>query len=284
MINPQTTLLCNMLDLTDPNAVHLGLSDHSTDVMYPSNDPDELYAGNDSDVSEDGLPSDINSSLDTSFANSSVDAANLSSGSVRQTLASRLSAIGSCTPDLNTSGAPTGQVEDDDEEFMAILAVQRKNSQSCTPQSVSRQGTEKKASGSDSEAMLSLPSSPKVERSVDDCTSIRETEKDDKDDSDLAVRIRCEGDCASWQEKSSSDIDCSSQDSEGRADTSLPQDGSRNSAMDCADVETSLSAGNDSPGTKRPSPDARASASTVKKLKRRNESMYSTSGTEENAC
>nr|KAG5713717.1 hypothetical protein BaRGS_024344 [Batillaria attramentaria] len=90
LVNPQTSLLCSMLDITDPNAVHLGVSSHGSFNTSTTN-PDKIAIDSDDDTDDvgdsngddDASPSDINSSLDasclssnTSYINSSLDMSN----------------------------------------------------------------------------------------------------------------------------------------------------------------------------------------------------------------
>ena len=289
LVNPQTALLCSMLDLTDPNAVHLGISNHHTLAKLMDINAEMIDIGDDSVDSDDGdeMPSDINSSLDTSCLSGNLDTSDSFSITRRKNFVSRLSA-GTRTPPV--------QVDDDDEEFQAILAAQRQNSQQidAVSEPSEKPMTEKSTPSSDSDTKSSIPCSPKTEGSEEEFAAIMAAqEQSNKKLPSKSENVqKLVGDVAGFQEKSSSDLDSASQDSQeeaGRAESL--SDESPKSSTGSAEVSRgrqSLQVGNGfgSPATKRQSPDAEISSpsSTGKKLKRRNVSMYSSSGTEEDIC
>ncbi|KAK7113105.1 uncharacterized protein [Littorina saxatilis] len=270
LVNPQTTLLCTMLDLTDPNSVHLGLSTHDTNAKQVQANEEEVDIGSDDDDSDDDAPSDINSSLDTSNINSSLDVSDSFFRPRRKNLASQFSA---------GDGTPPVRVDDDDEEFKAILAAQRQNSQQGADTSVQtdKPGTDKN--------LLS----EKIENSGDEMADIMAAQKRQQEgDSDSENFQKLTVDSASSHEKSSSDIDSTSQDSQEEGDRSgSKNDSPLKSVTDCVEVSTdsdrlSTGSGFSSPSSiKRKSPDAISSSpSSGRKLKRRNESLYTPNETD----
>ena len=288
-MNPQTALLCSLLDLTDPHAVHLGISNHHTLTKLMDSYAEAL--GDDGADSDDGgdddddMPSDINSSLDTSCLSGCLDMSDSFSIHRRKDLASQLSAGGS---------TPPVQVRDDDEEFQAILAAQRRNSQQmgAAPEPSEKPVTEKSTPSSDSDAKSSIPCSPKMESSEEEFASLLAAQR--QNCKKLPSESRLVADAVGFQDKSSSDfdLDSTSQESQDEADRAQSQDNdSQKSSTDCVEVSAGGKAplvgnGFSSPATKRQSPDAAITSPTSsgKKLKRRNVSMYSSSGAEEDTC
>lgn len=289
-MNPQTALLCSLLDLTDPHAVHLGISNHHTlaklmDSYAESFDIGDDDADSDDDGDDDHMPSDINSSLDTSCLSGSLDMSDSFSFPRRKDLASQLSAGGS---------TPPVQVHDDDEEFQAILAVQRRNSQrmGAVPEPSEKPTTEKSTPSSDSNAKSSIPCSPKTESSEEEFASVLAAQR--QNCKTLPSESKLVADAVGFQDKSLSDLDLDSGSHELQEEADRAQsqdDDSQKSSTDCVEVSTGgksplVGNGFSSPATKRQSPDAAIStpASSGKKLKRRNVSMYSSSGAEEDTC
>ncbi|XP_076459216.1 uncharacterized protein LOC143292634 [Babylonia areolata] len=283
MVNPQTALLCTMLDLTDPNAVHLGISNHQS--LAPHLDPEHLETlEGDSEGSEDDVPTDISSSANTSYANSSLDMSDSFSSPLRAKLSSGLLA--------GAAISPTAQVDDDDEEFKAILAAQQRTSQQMRAASESNNKSSEQKNGSSSDDQPKVASSPQAESIEDELAPIMAAKHQNKEKpaSSSENTQKLEDDLAAYADKSSSDIDSSSQDSQDGLDrTGYQEDSSQASTTDCMEV----SAGSDSPTEgkgacppgKHPSPNnISAQSPSVKKLKRRNVSMYSSSGTEEEPC
>ncbi|KAL8625307.1 hypothetical protein ACOMHN_030068 [Nucella lapillus] len=276
IVNPQTALLCFMLDLKDPNAVLLGLSNHQG--LSQSLDPQELDILDSSEVSDDDPPTDI--SVNTSGVNSSLDMSTSFSSPAHPRLSQGCHAR-AATP-------PTPQVDDDYEEFQAILTAQRRNSQQMTALA-SGNTQQKNSSTSEGEQKTSLPSSPKADDTEDELASILAAQRKRASVS-LENPQKVEDDRGVCADKNSSDIDSTSQDSQDEVDRPGYQaDTSQTSITDCLEV----SAGSDSPthggplcrGEKRPSPTNISNLpSSLKKMKRRNMSFYSSSGTEEEPC
>ena len=232
---------------------------------------------------DDDMPSDINSSLDTSCLSGCLDMSDSFSIHRRKDLASQLSAGGS---------TPQVQVRDDDEEFQAILAAQRQNSQQmgAAPEPSEKLATEKSTPSSDSDAKSSIPCSPKTESSEEELASLLAAQR--QNCKKLPSESRLVADAVGFQDKSLSDLDSASQESQDEADRAQSQDDdSQKSSTDCVEVSAGgksplVGNGFGSPVTKRQSPDTAIStpASSGKKLKRRNVSMYSSSGAEEDTC
>ncbi|BFZ21943.1 hypothetical protein BsWGS_24982 [Bradybaena similaris] len=137
-INPQTTLLCTMLGITDPNATFLGktcqelLDESSVGVAGESDSGDDVV-----DDSDEDMPSNIDSSMDVS--NSMLSA----SASAKRDLFHTASE----TPDtscqetaeeklVTSTPAKAGafsrpfcvDVDDNDAEFLAIVSAQKRKS------------------------------------------------------------------------------------------------------------------------------------------------------------
>jgi hypothetical protein len=274
-VNPQTSLLCEMLDITHPNAVFT--NSNSSDFLPAQI---ELDAGSDDtdDVPDDDeLPSDISSSLDTSCLSGAMDISYVDSSfnaSVSESFAS---------PQKTSAGksAPLVEVADDDSELQAILVMQkqssRKSEAGATASPSSKQDSDRSlAENSEArESELSCSSSPKTQASEgegDEFAIIMAAQRLKKGDTTPSDSDKS-GACVSLN-KSSSDIEYSSQDSQDEGDRAGSQAARPLSSGVC-----------DSPlAGKRPSPTSNSSSSSVgsaKKLKRRNVSMYSSSGTEE---
>lgn len=132
-VNPQTTLLCTMLEITDPNATFVGKS--SQELLDESDiglvdDVDKTEDSGDDAEEDDDLPSTIDSSMDTSSNISSTwDSFHSASESIN------VSAFGSpnCSPMITSTPAKAMQGKsnfvatdlDDDEELQLILSAQK---------------------------------------------------------------------------------------------------------------------------------------------------------------
>lgn len=289
MVNPQTALLCSILNLTDPNAVHLGISNHENvaRLLADSGDVADMPEDDDDSDDDDDQPSDINSSLDTSYLSSSLDMSDSFSHPGRMKLTNKFSPSCSTTP----------EVDDDDEEFRAILAAQR---QSGKPSYVAsgpndKPAARKRMQSLGAEAKASTSFSPESESSEEEFESVAASQRQ-------AFKVvvsnyentrKLAGDAASSPSKSSSDLESTSQDSADELDRARGQaGGGQKSVAGCSEENTGekspvVGNGFSSPSIKRCSPDAATtpspSPSTGKKLKRRNMAMYSSSGTEEDA-
>ncbi|XP_067686624.1 lariat debranching enzyme A-like [Haliotis asinina] len=118
VINPQTTLLCTMLDITDPYAVYLDKDSHIRDDDVPSSlDPADLDDDINEDDEDDGTCSDINSSIDTSYNDSfSLNTTDLSLNETAELASGNLSILSNNT-DIS--------IEEED-ELSEILSAQKK--------------------------------------------------------------------------------------------------------------------------------------------------------------
>ncbi|GFN99776.1 lariat debranching enzyme-like [Plakobranchus ocellatus] len=177
-VNPQTTLLCTMLDITDPNAKFLGKTSQQLLDESAASPAGSLSGGSDSMVDDDEadesgreMPSTINSSMDVSVSSTSASppladqsgwdsfhTAHESMGESRLSLPSSAS-----TPCKNDEGngssyqdaslvlpAPSNIPDDDDEELRLILSAQKNKSSVENTKTVSAsQRTEKCSSLSD---------------------------------------------------------------------------------------------------------------------------------------
>ncbi|XP_056013098.1 lariat debranching enzyme A-like isoform X2 [Ostrea edulis] len=134
VINPQTTLLCTMLDLTDPNAVFLGKDSHikmeDLSAMESAEDIESETAGDDDEG--DGVEDDDDTEYESEPSFTSM------SGSERSFLSSSnaddsffSSNLDISTDDQNTSYNPDEiSISDNEDEFDEIMAAQ-KEAQKC---------------------------------------------------------------------------------------------------------------------------------------------------------
>ncbi|KAJ8320769.1 hypothetical protein KUTeg_002356 [Tegillarca granosa] len=125
--NPQTTLLCTMLELTDPNAVFLG-KDNSCKIDVGEEDVEKAEGfDSDDDVDEDDTeyesePSFIMSGSEQSFSFLSTSNADESFSSLGNP-----DEINIDDDDIqNISAASETSVSDEDAEFKAIMEAQKK--------------------------------------------------------------------------------------------------------------------------------------------------------------
>jgi len=263
-----------MLEITHPNAVftntttsNIGSAEINLDAA--SDDTDDVADD------EDEMPSEINSSLDVSCVSSGMEISFVDSS-----FNASLSDSFSTSKDTSLAGNKMPQVEvaDDDEELQAILSQQKSQK--------SDSGTMLCESGKqDSE--VSSTSSPKTQVSEGEgdefamIIAAQRKKEGGMSDSDKSGSVSFSGGSAS-QNKSSSELEYSSLDSQDEAE----QSSSLARKVDSLGVDDSCtsSAQNGSSGAKRSSPNSTHSPCTTKKLKRRNVSMYSSSGTEEDCC
>ncbi|XP_055870632.1 lariat debranching enzyme B-like [Biomphalaria glabrata] len=144
-VNPQTTLLCTMLEITDPNAKLLGktsqeLLDESriglTSRAEEDNSGDDVV----DDDSDEDMPSTIDSTLDISGLSTSTSS-NMDSFHTAKDLSLlqsgeslNLSTAATSTPyqsPVGVKGNPRNiTIQDDDEEFLSILSAQKNKSSS----------------------------------------------------------------------------------------------------------------------------------------------------------
>ncbi|XP_071112185.1 lariat debranching enzyme B-like [Haliotis cracherodii] len=117
VVNPQTTLLCTMMDLTDPYAVYLGKdSQVREEEVLASLDPADLE-DDINDDEDDGTCSDINSSIDTSYNDSfGLNTTDLSLNETAELASGNLSILSNNT-DIS--------IEEED-ELSEILSAQKK--------------------------------------------------------------------------------------------------------------------------------------------------------------
>lgn len=137
-INPQTTLLCTMLGITDPNATFLGktcqelLDESSAGVAGESDSGDDVV-----DDSDEDMPSNIDSSMDVS--NSGLSASASAKRDLFQTASETLDTSCQETAEeklVTSTPAKTGSfnrpfcvdVDDNDAEFLAIVSAQKRKS------------------------------------------------------------------------------------------------------------------------------------------------------------
>ncbi|KAK6166465.1 hypothetical protein SNE40_023150 [Patella caerulea] len=120
IINPQTTLLCTMLDITDPNAVFLGKdSGYVQNILSPpqTNNPDEIDVNeddvdDDDDDVDDGGNSDVNSTINTTYESFSVNNTEFS--------------LDTSASDMSFSSVNTAEISiEDDDELKAIMDLQK---------------------------------------------------------------------------------------------------------------------------------------------------------------
>lgn len=145
-VNPQTTLLCSMLNITDPNAKFMGktsqeLLDESSFVK-DRDDVEEDDSGEDAvydDDDDDDIPSTIDSSMDVS---TTAELSNVSSSkwdsfqTANETLDSPSEShmksfpVVTSTPargELFGNSPLSLEVDDNDEEFLAIMSAKKNN-------------------------------------------------------------------------------------------------------------------------------------------------------------
>lgn len=270
LVNPQTTLLCSMLDITDPNAVHLGVASHGSPNVSTTN-PDEISVESDDTdgVDDDERPSDISSSFDVSYVNSSMDMSDSFSASKRKSFGSSFSGA--------TSTPKKGEaVEDDDEEFKAILAAQRQKSLgvSSSTESPSKTEGEDSARGSESNGTGSS-ASQEAGAEEDELASILAAQRvKAQGDSSAAEDMDQTGTTDSGTDDKSEQLDSSSQ---GSHSGDVGCEGVTSSVTGSPVVELSASSTDTDSvtGGKRPSPLSASDSTSGKKLKRRNVSIYS---------
>ncbi|GFR63347.1 lariat debranching enzyme [Elysia marginata] len=155
-INPQTTLLCTMLDITDPNAKLLGKTSQQVLEETCPSPAGSLGAGSDNPLDDEDsngfereLPSTIDSSMDASVTSSchspsrserscsdSFQTANESLGEYRLSLPSSASTplkpvgggANKVTPLVLPAPLSVSTLTDDDEELLSILSAQKNKS------------------------------------------------------------------------------------------------------------------------------------------------------------
>ena len=155
-VNPQTTLLCTMLEITDPNAKILGKTSQQLLDESASSPAGSLSGGSDEPVDDENgnesgreLPSTIDSSMDLSASSATAfsllgersgwDSFHTANESLSD---SKLSLPPSASTPLKSSGVgkvaplvlpPPANVADDDEELLSILSAQKNKSISDSP-------------------------------------------------------------------------------------------------------------------------------------------------------
>ncbi|CAL1544742.1 unnamed protein product, partial [Lymnaea stagnalis] len=143
-VNPQTTLLCSMLDITDPNAKLLGKTSQElleeSDIGLPDEDKkieDESSDDAIDDDSSDEMPSAIDSSIDASTmslsmnASSACDSFHTACDSPNASSVGALSMLNAVTSTpykhlaSKLTPAEDISVQDDDDELLSILSAQK---------------------------------------------------------------------------------------------------------------------------------------------------------------
>lgn len=315
LVNPQTTLLCSMLDITDPNAVVKGISSCG-DLNASTNNPDAIaILSDDADSDDDGddesgLPSDISSSLDVSYVNSSLDSLDCSfTGMKHKKLGS--SFLGA------TSTPKKVEVRDDDVEFKAILhSLKSRRSDSGTDSPCKAEG---ETSMQDlvlngEESMSTSPDNPLLLAStgtVSTSSHMHEAAKTEDDElTSILSAPKTAGEKSSTDSSQGVDLtsDSGTDDVERRYDLmdSPSQDslkveletatvtkshssqdirtGLKSTPTEVFQVDSDSAASDSSPSVKRPSPVGDGVSSSGKKLKRRNVAMYSITGGDDGGC
>ncbi|XP_033728321.1 lariat debranching enzyme-like isoform X2 [Pecten maximus] len=140
MVNPQTTLICTMLDITDPNAVFLG-QDSSSNILDVSGEG-ACDADDDDDVDEDETEIDSEPSF-VSFVDSDQSYSSLLSSSNADDSIMSLGTAGDLSIDNRdpvkelSSSILTNPVEislsDEEAEFKAIMEAQKKKESAESP-------------------------------------------------------------------------------------------------------------------------------------------------------
>ncbi|XP_025106934.1 lariat debranching enzyme-like [Pomacea canaliculata] len=264
-VNPQTSLLCSMLDVTDPNAVILGQSFCGSSASSINN-PDEVDI--EDDTEEENLteaPSYINSSLDASCTDTSLSMSDSFTSFDQDGDSLKSGTFSSSTPTHT-------RVADDDEELVSILAAQRRISG--------------KLEFSEAVSPAWKTSSSGVETS---------TTKDSDLTSSITQEHRTKHDeCANGMcgaelkpDESIMDIGCSSQESKDLLEPQNTSNTEESQGSQSNNEETEEQKGDcsgpedlDDSLQKRKTSSENVSGSGGKKLKRRNESFYSVSATE----
>lgn len=271
-VNPQTSLICEMLDITHPNAIftNSNSSDFLSAKIDMKSDSDETDDVPDEDY-EDEMPSDINSSLDVS--SSVLEISFIDSSFSMSDSFSSSKATGCSTPLL--------EVTDDDDELQSILVVQRQTSQKGEAASLfSDKGKQ--------DSHLRLAEDSEAKELVPTCTA---SERLQEESDEFAIMMAAQkhkfervlsdseksGSTSASQNKSSSELDYSSQESQDEGERSGTLARKVSGLEVCEGIDCSNAS-----GSKRPSPNGTSSPGGSKKLKRRNVSMYS-NGTEEDA-
>ncbi|XP_059163125.1 lariat debranching enzyme B-like [Physella acuta] len=131
-VNPQTTLLCTMLDITDPNATFVGKSSQElldeSDIGLVDDADKTEDSGDDAVEEDDDLPSTIDSSMETSSNISSTwDSFHSASESINvSAFGSPSSQMVTSTPAKNIkSNFVVTDLDDNDEELQLILSAQK---------------------------------------------------------------------------------------------------------------------------------------------------------------
>ncbi|XP_005097087.1 lariat debranching enzyme B [Aplysia californica] len=133
VVNPQTSLLCTMLDLTDPMASFLGKS--SEELLEKSFGPISAFGGGSDEMDDDNDDDEANESsaempsyIDSSMEVSSTSFSNVSEVAKETPQLSKSQSLSSVLPPPRAVQPSDVRVDDDDEEFLSILSAQKKAS------------------------------------------------------------------------------------------------------------------------------------------------------------
>lgn len=139
MTNPQTTLLCTMLDLTDPNAVFL-CKDSKYDISIDGNEDDNVGSDNDEDDDVDD-----DTEYESFVADSDQSLSFLSSSNADDSIVSLGVSVNVSVDEKDNPKSQNDSEEDSDEEFKAIIQKQK------LEQSIDKSTSPSKSSASQSD-------------------------------------------------------------------------------------------------------------------------------------